>query len=622
MIDRDQLYREVSELRDDVVAWTKPHEAKIFACDARHRDSLRNFLHYLALRQRDLRPLQRELAESGLSSLGRSESDVLDSLSAVLGWLEKGRDASPTPLHAGWEKARERLATNTRELFGERPAGRHVGIMVTAPSPEIASAEWMDRLLSAGMNCLRINCSHGDRFEWDTLASRLREATQRTGRSCRLLMDLAGPKIRTIAFGSGPRVVRYKPRKDDYGRIPEPLKLALRAAPSVPARPPTPETLFVPAGWLPRLARGTHIQVRDARGKKRTIVVNKAAPDHAEALLPKTMYLSSSSVLRLEGGARARCPWIAPLPRKIVVPPGDRFLLTRTPRARAPGGKGLPRLGCTLPEVFEAVRVGERVFFDDGKISCRATRVGHAYVELEVVGSRKQQAVLRGEMGMNLPDTDLPVATLSDKDLEDLTFIAKNADMVALSFVRGAEDVRALMEHLGKAKRELGVVLKIETRRGFRHLPEILIEAIGKRPLGIMIARGDLAVECGFERLAEVQEEILWLSEAAHLPVIWATQVLETLAKTGFPSRAEVTDAAMSVRAECVMLNKGPFIEEAVRCLDEILRRMEAHQDKKRQLFRRLSISSDFAKSDIPATSRLRGDSSENGLGPFRSPQW
>jgi pyruvate kinase len=77
-------------------------------------------------------------------------------------------------------------------------------------------------------------------------------------------------------------------------------------------------------------------------------------------------------------------------------------------------------------------------------------------------------------------------------------------------------------------------------------------------PLGIMVARGDLAVEVGFERLAEVQKEMLWLSEAAHVPVIWATQVLENLAQTGKPSRAEVTDAANSSRAECVMLNKGP----------------------------------------------------------------
>ncbi len=66
-------------------------------------------------------------------------------------------------------------------------------------------------------------------------------------------------------------------------------------------------------------------------------------------------------------------------------------------------------------------------------------------------------------------------------------------------------------------------------------------------------------MECGYQRLAEVQEEILWICEAAHVPVIWATQVLETLAKKGMPSRSEITDAAMGERAECVMLNKGPY---------------------------------------------------------------
>ena len=106
-----------------------------------------------------------------------------------------------------------------------------------------------------------------------------------------------------------------------------------------------------------------------------------------------------------------------------------------------------------------------------------------------------------------------------------------------------------------------------------------------------MVARGDLAIECGFERLVEVQEEILWMCEAAHIPVIWATQVLEELAKSGLPTRAEVTDAGMGSRAECVMLNKGDNIIEAVRTLADILKRMQTHQIKKRSIFRRLHLA-------------------------------
>jgi pyruvate kinase len=120
-------------------------------------------------------------------------------------------------------------------------------------------------------------------------------------------------------------------------------------------------------------------------------------------------------------------------------------------------------------------------------------------------------------------------------------------------------------------------------------------------PVGVMIARGDLAVEAGFERLAELQEEILWLCEAAHVPVIWATQVLDQMARTGTATRAEVTDAAMSVRAECVMLNKGPCVTEALTALVDILRRMENHQYKKRSLYRKLGLEMPPFRAGAPS---------------------
>ena len=135
---------------------------------------------------------------------------------------------------------------------------------------------------------------------------------------------------------------------------------------------------------------------------------------------------------------------------------------------------------------------------------------------------------------------------------------------------------------------ELGLILKIETGAAFTRLPEILLHAMRSPRVGVMIARGDLAVEAGYERLAELQEEILWLCEAAHLPVVWATEVLDHLARTGHPSRAEVTDAAMAQRAECVMLNKGPHVDSAIVVLDDILRRMSGHQRKKTALLRPL----------------------------------
>jgi pyruvate kinase len=180
-------------------------------------------------------------------------------------------------------------------------------------------------------------------------------------------------------------------------------------------------------------------------------------------------------------------------------------------------------------------------------------------------------------------------------DVEDLKFVAKHADVIELSFANGAADVELLQQHLGRlGNHRPAIVLKIETRRGFENLPDMLLTAMRAPCCGVMIARGDLAVECGFERLAEVQEEILWICEAAHVPVIWATQVLETLAKEGIPSRAEITDAAMGERAECVMLNKGPHIEQALRVLDDILQRMQSHQSKKRAMLRHLTLADHF----------------------------
>jgi pyruvate kinase len=203
-----------------------------------------------------------------------------------------------------------------------------------------------------------------------------------------------------------------------------------------------------------------------------------------------------------------------------------------------------------------------------------------------------QGAKLRADKGINLPESNLQLPALTEKDLLDLSFAAKHADVIQLSFANSPSDVELLQQSLiSLGERQPAVVLKIETQRGFRNLPEMLLTAMRAPSCGVMIARGDLAVECGFERLAEVQEEILWICEAAHVPVIWATQVLESLAKEGIPSRAEITDAAMGHRAECVMLNKGPHMVTAVKVLDDILRRMHAHQAKKKSMLRELKLA-------------------------------
>ena len=268
---------------------------------------------------------------------------------------------------------------------------------------------------------------------------------------------------------------------------------------------------------------------------------------------------------------------------------GDILHLTRDCSPAPVDAQAIPRIGCTLPEVFDHARIGETVFFDDGKLRGRVVSVDPDVLTVRIDHPPYGSAKLKAGKGINVPDTELPMSALTRQDLDDLKVVVEIADLVQMSFVRYSSDVEQLLDELERLGDDhLGVVLKIETREAFERLPQLLLTAMRRRRVGAMVARGDLAVECGYERMAEVQEEILWLCEAAHLPVIWATQVLEQLAKTGVPSRAEISDAAMSERAECVMLNKGPYIADAAEALDNILRRMTSHHYKKTALLRTL----------------------------------
>jgi pyruvate kinase len=281
---------------------------------------------------------------------------------------------------------------------------------------------------------------------------------------------------------------------------------------------------------------------------------------------------------------------------------GDRLILTKSlqPSRPAPSrGKrkdnNPAQIGVTLPEFFDSVRTGEPIWLDDGKIGGLIREVTPENATVEITHARAASEKLGAEKGINLPESNLRLSPLTHEDLEALRFVVKNADIVGYSFVRREADVRELQAQLTELGGEnLGIILKIETREGFDQLPRLLLAAMRSRAVGVMIARGDLAVECGYQGLAEIQEEILWICEAAHIPVIWATQVLESLAKTGIPSRSEITDAAMGERAECVMLNKGPYIVTTVKILDDILRRMQCHQEKKRSMLRKLHLADAF----------------------------
>ena len=233
-------------------------------------------------------------------------------------------------------------------------------------------------------------------------------------------------------------------------------------------------------------------------------------------------------------------------------------------------------ISCQQPEVFEYLSPGEPISLNDGKISGVIRSVDDEQIEVEITKAKPTGSRLRGHRGINFPESDIKLPGLTATDKTNLEFVAQHADAVSLSFVSKPRDVELLHEELDRLGADnLGLVIKVETRKGFKSLPSVILCAMRRYPVGVMIARGDLAVECDWTRLAELQKRILWICDAARVPVIWATQVLENEAKKGLPSRAEITDAAESQRADCVMLNKGPHILAAIRMLDSILRRMQ-----------------------------------------------
>ncbi len=302
-------------------------------------------------------------------------------------------------------------------------------------------------------------------------------------------------------------------------------------------------------------------------------------------------------------GPKIRTASIAILNKKgkkktgVPVQKGDHLILVK----HDPGSKlshnatGKTKIGVMLGEVVDDARLDDTIFFDDGMI--KAVVIDKKEQELEVVITECYKSKLGSHKGINLPNTKINLPALTPKDIGVLPFVCQHADIIGYSFVRTAEDVDVLYTELGKYEaKQVGVVFKIENEEAFTNLPEILIKGMERNKIGVMIARGDLAVELGFERISEVQNEILWICEAAHIPVIWATQVLENLAKTGIPTRAEISDASKAAQAECVMLNKGPYINNAIHVLKNILIRMSGHSFKKKNELRALNVAKSYAK--------------------------
>lgn len=562
-----------------------------------------NLAHYLALRQLDLRHLQVRLAQLGLSSLGRAEASVLSTLDAVIDLLKRATQ-SPLSLSVhdtaefSFNRGQQLLEQHTIELFGPYFEHTNTHVMVTLGTEAAWDYGLVKRLLEQGMTCARINCAHDDATVWQAMIRNLRRAESETGCSCRILMDLAGHKIRTGPIALGPSVCHLKVKRDETGHCLAPAKLIItRLSVPVGDSAQADPTMQIPVvdGAFEQLFVGAIMRFQDQRGKPRSFVVEKLL-DKDRWLLTATesSYLAANTRVEIQDqqGQVVTCFELGGFDGvavKIRLVQGDHLLLTnlgslgQAALFDAHGEILRPaQIGCTLEQAISRLKIGDPVWIDDGKLGAEVETILEEGVLLRVTRARSNGVSVKSDKGINFPDTDLGLPSLSEKDLEDLDFACSHADLIGFSFVESLADMDNLIQQLAqRAATDIPIIAKIETNRAVKNLPDILLGTLGRHTLGIMIARGDLAVELGSARLAEVQEELLWLCEAAHVPVIWATQVLESIAKKGTRSRPEFTDAAMAVRAECVMLNKGPYIVDALSALINVMDRMQAHQHKK-----------------------------------------
>lgn len=436
-----------------------------------------NLLHYLSLRNKDIRELQEVLHENGLSSLASSESHIRSQLLAVLKQLNPSVDKEAV---INYKASKELLKSKSVDLFGNSSMYNVPYIMVTLDSSHADDYPSVKNLLQSGMNIARINCSHDDESIWMRMIEHVKKASIVTGLPCKIYMDLPGAKIRT-----------FLPQK---------------------------------------------------KGKKTKLKVKKG----------QTIYLS------------------------------EKYLANKKKRI----------IGCTLSGITTQLKKGERILIDDGMIETKVTGLDKDIVQLQISRVSSNKPFIRNEKGINFPDTQLMNSSLTEFDLKCLPLIEEHADMVGYSFLHNAKNVLELQEAM--VNKKLPIILKIETPEAVKNLPELLLQGMSEKLFGVMIARGDLAVEIGFERMSEIQEEILWICEAGHVPVIWATQVLESLNKSGIATRSEVTDAAHAIMAECVLINKGSHTIEVIEALKDILYRSGGHRIKKRYISRPLSIASRF----------------------------
>ncbi len=549
--------------------------------------SIKNMYHYLKLRSRDNTKLQDRLSLIGLSSLGRSQMHVIDSLNHVieiLSALSKEENVENMDSYLTIKDSLE-IAQKNRAIFGVENLSCGIPkVLLTLPTDSANDREFIKEMLNLNVNMFRVNTSHDSSEVWKSMINNIKSQNP----NAIIFADIAGPKIRTgkisrvepsIKIGSKVETTTITISTNGQTKS-ESINLKGKKVPA---------NLVVSEEFFKELKEGDKILFYDALDKKRELLVTKKSSNLVEATIDKKVILSNETVLKLKKKKNFFTSTLKDFEDtieeirlfdkdKIFITTDDIFGSAKTIE------RDYAVVSCTNKEAMSCVKKGERVFIDDGKLGLKVTSIKDNGVMCEVILAKDKGFILKEEKGINFPDSDINLKAITKEDKKNIAEIIDLVDIFGVSFAQSKEDILDLLEIINKSGREIGVVAKIETKKAISNLPEIIEGLLQAPKSAIMIARGDLAIEAGFENLALLQEEIFELCASAHIPVILATQVLETQMKTNIPSRAEVIDAGTAQRADCVMLNKGPYAIDTIKKLNSIFEQMKALFNKNKQL--------------------------------------
>jgi len=577
------LFNEIDELIQYAFDWEIRYTEKIEQVHPKYTESARNLVHYCALKSKNLNSLQKKLGNLGLSRLSESEAHIMASLQTTRSILISMQDEKSKFLkhQLSFKKSRRLIRRNAKALLGYRSKGRRTRVMVTLPSKAAKDYQFVCNLIKNGMNCARINCAHDSTEDWQNMIEYIKKASKKHRKRCKISMDLGGPKIRTGAIAKDAKIIKIQHSTDALGNEIKSITVFFGENTTDKTEIPTiPITNFDPD----IIKEGDLLHITDNHFKRRKIKVLQVMETGFLGEIKKVTYFETGLPIKIDEN---NCFIIGELDikkRSIFLKEKD-ILIIKKGEIAGHGKKILTETGeiepacisCTSNEIFSMVKEGETILFDDGIIEGIIKEVTPEEIRVLITVVPSNGGKLKPDKGINFPQSELKFSSLSDKDKHDLQFILENANVINMSFVNHQDDVSELLELIDSddIDRKMGLILKIETSSGFDNLSEIILESMKNYPIGVMIARGDLAVELGWERIGRIQEEILSICEAAHITSIWATQVLENLAKKGIPSRAEITDTVMAQRADCIMLNKGSYILRAIKLLDSILKNLK-----------------------------------------------